>query len=46
MQGKLEWQKQKKEEAKEEAGNKREKKEEKTKQKRGKTVEVKKVIEE
>jgi len=43
VQGKLGWEKQKKEEAKEEAGRKREEKE---KRKKGKTMEVKKVAEE
>jgi len=46
-QGKLGWQKQKKEEAKEEAGKKREEKAEKQKkrkQKKEKTIEVKRVV--
>jgi len=42
----LEWEKQKKEEAREEAGRKREEKEKKKKQKKGKMVEVKKVVDE
>ena len=46
MQGKLGWEKQKKEEAKEEVGRKREEKERKKKQKKGKIMEVKKVAEE
>jgi len=46
VQGKLGWEKQKEEEAKNEAGKKREKKDKKKKQKKGKTVEVKKVAEE
>ena len=46
VQGKLGWEKQKEEEAKEEAGKKREEKGKKKKQKNGKTVEVKKVAEE
>ena len=45
VQGKLRWEKQKEEEAKEEVGRKREEKKKK-KQKKGKTVEVKKVVEE
>ena len=45
-QGKLGWEKQKKEEAKEEAGRKREEKEKKKKQKKGRAVEVRKVVEE
>jgi len=44
VQGKLEWEKQKKEEAKEEAGRKREEKDKK--QKKGKMMEIKKVAEE
>jgi len=44
VQGKLEWEKQKEEEAKEEAGRKREEKDKK--QKKGKTMEIKKVAEE
>ena len=46
VQGKLGWEKQKKEEAKEEAGKKREEKEKRKKQKREKMMEVKKVAEE
>ena len=46
MQGKLGWEKQKKEEAKEEAGKKREEKDKKKKLKKGKKMEVKKVAEE
>jgi len=46
VQGKLAWEKQKKEEAKEEARRKREEKDKKKKQKKGKTMEVKKVAEE
>jgi len=46
VQGKLGWEKQKEEEAKEEAGRKREKKEKKKKQKKGRAVEVRKVVEE
>ena len=45
VQGKLGWEKQKEEEAREEAGKKKEEKEKK-KQKKGKTVEVKKVVKE
>ena len=46
MQGKSEWEKQKKEEAKEEAERKREEKDKKKKQKKRKMMEVKKVVEE
>ena len=46
VQRKLGWEKQKKEEAREEAGKKREEKEKKKKMKKGKTMEVKKVMEE
>jgi len=46
VQGKLGWEKQKEEEAKEEAGRKREKKEKKKKQKKERAVEVRKVVEE
>jgi len=46
VQGKLGWEKQKKEEAKEEAGRKREEKDKRKKQKKGKTMEIKKVAEE
>jgi len=46
VQGKLGWEKQKKEEAKEEAGRKREERDRKKKQKKGKTVEVKRIAEE
>jgi len=46
VQGKSEWEKQKKEEAKEEAGKKRKEKEKRKEQKKGKTMEVKKVVEE
>ena len=46
MQGKSEWEKQKKEEAKEEAGRKREEKEKKKKQKKEKMVEVKRIAKE
>jgi len=46
VQGKSEWEKQKKEEAKEEAGRKREERDKKRKQKREKMMEVKKVVEE
>ena len=45
MQGKLGWEKQKEEEAREEAGRKREEKDKKKKQKKGKTMEVKRVAE-
>jgi len=46
VQGKLGWEKQKEEEAKEEAGKKREEKEKRKRQKKEKTMEVKKVVEE
>ena len=46
VQGKLGWEKQKKEEAKEEAERKREEKDKRKKQKRGKMMEIKKVAEE
>ena len=46
MQGKLEWKKQKEEEAKEEVERKKKEKEKRKKQKKGKTVEVRKVAEE
>jgi len=46
VQGKLGWEKQKEKEAKKEAGRKREEKNKKKKQKEGKTMEVKKVVEE
>jgi len=46
VQGKLGWEKQKEEEAKEEAGRKREEKDKKKKLKKRKTMEVKKVAEE
>ena len=46
VQGKLGWEKQKEEEAREEAGKKQEEKEKRKKQKKGKMVEVKKVVEE
>ncbi len=46
VQGKSGWEKQKKEETKEEAGRKREERDKKRKQKRGKMMEVKKVVEE
>jgi len=46
VQGKLGWEKQKKEEAKEEAGRKREERDRKKKQKKGKMVEVKRIAEE
>jgi len=46
VQGKSEWEKQKKEEAKEEAGKKRKEKEKRKEQKKGKMMEVKKVAEE
>ena len=46
VQGKLGWEKQKEEEAKEEAGKRREEKEKKKKQKKRKIMEVKKVAEE
>ena len=46
VQGKLGWEKQKEEEAKEEAGKKREEKEKRKRQKKGKTMELKKVVEE
>jgi len=46
VQGKLGWEKQKKEEVKEEARRKREEKDKRKKQKKGKTMEVKKVAEE
>ena len=46
VQGKLGWEKQKEEKAKEEAGKKREEKEKMKRQKKGKTMEVKKVAEE
>ena len=45
VQGKLEWEKQKEEEAKEEAGKRREEKEKNKKQKKEKTMEIKKVAE-
>jgi len=45
VQGKMGWEKQKEEEAKEEAGRKREEKDKRKKQKKGKTVEVRKVAE-
>ena len=46
VQGKLGWEKQKEEKAKEEAGKKREEKEKMKRQKKGKTMEVKKIAEE
>ena len=46
VQGKLGWEKQKKEEKKKEAGRKREEKDRKKRQKKEKTIEVKKVTEE
>jgi len=46
VQGKLGWEKQKKEEEKKEAGRKREEKDKKKRQKKRKTIEVKKVTEE
>ena len=46
VQGKLGWEKQKKEEANEEAERKREEKDKRKKQKRGKMMEIKKVAEE
>jgi len=46
VQGKSGWEKQRKEEVKEEAGRKREEKEKKRKPKKGRTVEVRKVVEE
>jgi len=46
VQGKSEWEKQKKEEAKEEAGKKRKEKEKRKEQKKEKMMEVKKVVEE
>ena len=46
VQGKLEWEKQKEEEAKEEARRKRDKKKKRKKTKKRKTMEVKKVVEE
>jgi len=46
VQGKLGWEKQKKEEAKEEAGRKRKEQDKEKKQKKGKTMEVKKMVEE
>ena len=45
VQGKLGWEKQKEEVAKEEVGRKREEKDKKKKQKKGKIMEVKKVAE-
>ena len=45
VQGKLGWEKQKEEEAKEEVGKKREEKEKRKRQKKGKTMELKKVVE-
>jgi len=45
-QGKLGWEKQKKEEVKEKAGRKQEKKKKKKKQKKGKMMEVKRIVEE
>jgi len=45
VQGKSGWEKQKEEEAKEEAGRKREEKKKKKKQKKGRTLEVRKVVE-
>ena len=46
VQGKLGWEKQKEEEAKEKAGKKREEKEKMKKQKKGKTMKVKKIVKE
>ena len=46
MQGKLGWEKQKEEEAKEKAGKRREEKEKKKKQKKEKTMEIKRIAEE
>ena len=46
VQGKLGWEKQKEEEAKKEAEKKKEKKEKKKKQRKGRTVGVRKIVEE